>query len=90
MTLYIDDKEIIKDAITKLEQNEVTEFTYEGDTSHLKSLNESQKIAATQIEGNYLVLAGPGAGKTHTLLYRVIHMVNNGVSGSRNMYSNFY
>lgn len=80
MTLYIDDKEIIKDAITKLEQNEVTEFTYEGDTSHLKSLNESQKIAATQIEGNYLVLAGPGAGKTHTLLYRVIHMVNNGVS----------
>jgi len=36
----------------------------------LKSLNYDQKVCATRIGGNFLVIAGPGAGKTHTLLYR--------------------
>nr|WP_165983407.1 ATP-dependent helicase [Macrococcus goetzii] len=80
MTIKISEKEEIKKAIANLEENEITKYTFKGEDFHLQSLNESQKIAATQIEGNYLVLAGPGAGKTHTLLYRVIHMINNGVS----------
>ena len=46
---------------------------------YLKHLNSSQKIAATREEGNYLVIAGPGTGKTHTLIYRVFHLIKKGV-----------
>ncbi|WP_414047170.1 ATP-dependent helicase [Macrococcus equi] len=72
--------EEIKKAIKQLEQEEIKHYTFKDDIPYLKLLNDSQKIAATRMEGNYLVLAGPGAGKTHTLIYRVIHMVNQGVS----------
>lgn len=34
------------------------------------NLNTEQLIATTNIEGNYLVIAGAGSGKTRTLIYR--------------------
>lgn len=46
---------------------------------YLTQLNEGQRIAATRKEGNYLVIAGPGTGKTHTLVYRVLHLIKTGV-----------
>jgi len=42
-----------------------------------KSLNETQYIAATAIEGPLLVIAGAGSGKTRTIVYRVAFLLEN-------------
>ncbi len=42
-------------------------------------LNDSQYEAATLTEGNYLVIAGAGTGKTRTLVYRVARLVEMGI-----------
>src|SRR5699024_6659098 len=60
-------------------QNEITELSTSVDLNYLEGLNTSQKMAATRLDGNYLVIAGPGAGKTHTLVYRVVHLIKSGV-----------
>jgi len=39
-------------------------------------LNTNQKKAVETIEGPVLIIAGPGTGKTHTLVERVIYMVD--------------
>lgn len=49
---------------------------------YLQTLNYDQQVAATQIDGNHLVLAGPGTGKTHTLAYRAMHLIRQGVDPS--------
>ncbi|HAK89776.1 MAG TPA: hypothetical protein DHV16_01880 [Nitrospiraceae bacterium] len=43
-------------------------------------LNESQKLAVTADEDNLLVVAGPGTGKTLTIVRRIAYLVNQGVS----------
>jgi len=43
-------------------------------------LNEHQRRAATAKDQRLLVLAGPGTGKTHTLLARVRHLVESGAN----------
>lgn len=66
----------IQQSIEALSLREIT--TLEEVYTHkqyLSQLNLGQKIAATRGEGNYLVIAGPGTGKTHTLAYRVLHMI---------------
>ena len=46
-------------------------------TSH-SDLSETQKIITfTPAEAKMLVLAGPGTGKTHTLVHRVVNLVQN-------------
>ena len=37
-------------------------------------LNEAQQQAVTHVEGPCMVLAGPGSGKTFTLVKRIIYM----------------
>ena len=69
-----------KRSIKKLEENQIIKL-FEN-PKYLDRLNYKQKIAATSIEGNYLVLAGPGSGKTYTLVYRVIHMLKKGILSS--------
>jgi len=45
-------------------------------------LNEAQFKAASAIEGNYLVIAGAGTGKTRTLVYRVARLIESGYDPS--------
>jgi DNA helicase-2/ATP-dependent DNA helicase PcrA len=42
-------------------------------------LNEAQYEAATAIEGPLLIIAGAGTGKTRTLVYRVAHLIDQGI-----------
>jgi DNA helicase-2/ATP-dependent DNA helicase PcrA len=43
-------------------------------------LNKAQYEAATTISGPLLVVAGAGSGKTRTLVYRVVHLINQGIA----------
>ena len=44
-----------------------------------KELNEAQYQAAAAMEGPLLIIAGAGTGKTRTLVYRVAHLIDQGV-----------
>ena len=44
------------------------------------TLNKDQQRIVNQTEGPVLVIAGPGSGKTKTLVDRIVHLVKNGVS----------
>ena len=48
----------------------------------LDGLNPSQREAATHLHGPCLCIAGPGSGKTHTLITRVAYLVDQGVEPS--------
>ena len=40
------------------------------------SFNDAQKRAATFKDGPCLVIAGPGSGKTHTMIHRIKYLIN--------------
>ena len=44
-----------------------------------KELNDAQFEAATATEGPLLIIAGAGTGKTRTLVYRVAHLIDQGI-----------
>lgn len=44
------------------------------------SLNPAQLEAVTTVDGPVLVIAGAGSGKTRTLVYRLAHLVEQGIS----------
>lgn len=44
-----------------------------------EGLNPSQYRAAKQIDGQLLILAGAGSGKTKTLTHRICHMIESGI-----------
>lgn len=46
---------------------------------YLDSLNQKQKDAVMCTEGPLLIIAGAGAGKTKTLTYRILHLIQKGV-----------
>ncbi|MBI1939480.1 MAG: ATP-dependent helicase [Ignavibacteriales bacterium] len=46
--------------------------------NYREQLNASQYDAVASVEGNYLVIAGAGSGKTRTLVYRVARLVEMG------------
>jgi len=50
-----------------------------------QSLNSSQATAATCSNKSCLVLAGPGTGKTTTLVSRFNHLISNGINPQRVM-----
>ncbi len=47
--------------------------------TYLEQLNSPQREAAEQIDGPLLIIAGAGAGKTRTIAYRILHLINKGV-----------
>ncbi|MEN9921519.1 MAG: hypothetical protein RLZZ517_497 [Candidatus Parcubacteria bacterium] len=46
---------------------------------YLDSLNQKQKDAVLCTKGPLLIIAGAGAGKTKTLTYRILHLIQQGV-----------
>jgi DNA helicase-2/ATP-dependent DNA helicase PcrA len=48
-----------------------------------QELNPEQLVAATFGNGPLLIVAGAGTGKTRTLVYRVAHLIQSGVSPER-------
>ncbi len=51
--------------------------------SLLSGLNPEQGAAAAHGDGPLLIIAGAGTGKTRTLVYRVAHLIERGVSPER-------
>jgi DNA helicase-2/ATP-dependent DNA helicase PcrA len=49
----------------------------------LSQLNAEQYDAVTQINGPVMIIAGAGTGKTRVITYRMTHMLNHGIDGSR-------
>lgn len=49
-------------------------------SSYLNELNETQRQAATHIDGPALVIAVPGAGKTRVLTYRIAYLLEKGIA----------
>ncbi|MCH4886583.1 hypothetical protein EZV73_03335 [Acidaminobacter sp. JC074] len=69
----------INKAIAELSKRDISDMDLVYKDSFLNNLNHEQRVAATRKEGNYLVIAGPGSGKTHTLAYRVVYLVKQGI-----------
>jgi DNA helicase-2/ATP-dependent DNA helicase PcrA len=42
----------------------------------LASLDDDQRAAAGVVDGPLLIVAGPGSGKTRTLMHRIVHLVD--------------
>ncbi len=48
----------------------------------LAALDDDQRAAASVVDGPLLIVAGPGSGKTRTLMHRIVHLVTEcGVAG---------
>lgn len=45
--------------------------------------NRKQQECIDNLKGKYLVLAGPGTGKTFTVIQRIKNMIKNGISGEK-------
>jgi DNA helicase II / ATP-dependent DNA helicase PcrA len=50
---------------------------------HLRELNPEQQAAALATDGPVLILAGAGSGKTRTLIYRIVHLLKQGIDPRR-------
>lgn len=49
----------------------------------LKGLNNAQREAAIRTEGPLLIVAGAGAGKTKTLIHRILYIMEKGVKAEK-------
>jgi DNA helicase II / ATP-dependent DNA helicase PcrA len=48
-----------------------------GASGVLASLDDDQRAAASVVAGPLLIVAGPGSGKTRTLMHRIVHLVSD-------------
>lgn len=75
----------MKYLVKKLEKREIKDFDRnilngQYKINYSKELNEEQLRALTSIEGQYLVIAGAGSGKTRTIVYRTAFMIEKGLA----------
>jgi len=49
---------------------------------YLEGLNDAQKQAVLHVDGPLLIVAGAGAGKTKTIVHRIAHLIEEGISPS--------
>lgn len=75
----------MKYLIKKLEKCEIKDFNKDilnekYRINYTKELNEEQLRALTSLEGQYLVIAGAGSGKTRTVVYRTAFMIEKGIA----------
>lgn len=75
----------MKYLIKKLEKCEIKDFNKDilnekYRINYMKELNEEQLRALTSLEGQYLVIAGAGSGKTRTVVYRTAFMIEKGIA----------
>lgn len=52
-------------SVSKMEKSEI----------ETAPLNEKQQVCVEAIDGPIVVVAGPGTGKTRTLVYRIVHLI---------------
>lgn len=75
-----------KDNILIKECNDCVANMVNGDISDiLNVLNEKQKECVVNINGPYLIIAGPGSGKTKTLITKLAYLIANCNIDSRNI-----
>ena len=48
-----------------------------------KTPNQKQQECINNIYGKYLVLAGPGTGKTYTIIQRIKNILNNNIDAKK-------
>lgn len=75
----------MKYLVKKLEKREIKDFNKDilngkYKIKYSEELNEEQLKALTSIEGQYLVIAGAGSGKTRTIVYRTAFMIEKGIA----------
>lgn len=71
-------KKYVLKRINKQEITDESRFSI----NYKEELNPSQYEAVSAVEGNYLVIAGAGSGKTRTLVYRVARLTELGYNPS--------
>lgn len=67
--------------VSDLLGNDTPEVVPEADDAREPEIDKSQQIAA-RADGPLLVIAGPGTGKTRTLVARVMYLLDSGVNPS--------
>ena len=73
----VQDKKEHYQTSTKSEYEQVEPVKYVEDFEDKDGLNKRQRETVDCESNSLLIVAGPGTGKTHTLTYRIAHLVNN-------------
>ena len=53
-------------------------FSQTSESRVLEALNPKQREAVVHVDGPLLIIAGPGSGKTHTLVRRTLYIIEQG------------
>jgi DNA helicase II / ATP-dependent DNA helicase PcrA len=61
---------------TAARQASPLQWEVEGHAGILASLDDDQRGAASIVGGPLLIVAGPGSGKTRTLMHRIVHLIS--------------
>lgn len=69
--------------VLRMQSRALIEKKWEDRHSFQRKLNEKQKEATQITEGRLVITAGPGSGKTHVLVERIVNLIDSGTKPSR-------